>query len=230
MRFSEFKRHVDNSLVERKQTSDRTQYLKALLEISDKANQTLNPDEVYSIVLKNALSLTGFDKGSIYLMNSKSQELEFKHGLDSGDNAVPADSFLASHTVIKDVFDSGQSIFIENALNNNDCRQCASIIDLELQTIFCSPLQNLNGKIGVLYIDSKKLHQIKGSPLIEIFEIMAGQVTSSIINARLYDDLQKLSQVYTRNILTFLKGDRNKAAAFLGIPRRKLDALLELPI
>jgi GAF domain-containing protein len=230
MRFSEFKRNVDNSLLEKKQTSEKSQYLQALLEIISKINESLDIDEVIRLVLKNALNLTGFDKGSIFLVNSKTRELEFRQGMDAQENIVPAESFLASNTVIQDVFHSGQSVFIENALNNNDCRQCSSILSLELQTIFCSPLQTMNGKIGVLYIDSTKLHHVKDNAIIEIFEIMAGQVSTSINNAQLYTDLQKLSQVYTRNVLTFLKGDRNRTAAFLGIPRKKLDALLEISV
>ncbi|MFO7446884.1 MAG: GAF domain-containing protein [Ignavibacteriaceae bacterium] len=228
MRFSEFKRSVDIALNEGQNgTNDRTRNLEMLLELISRINQSLNLDEVLKIVVANAIKLTDFEKGCVYLADSVTKKLDFKVGMDSENNEIPVESFSASQTVIEDVYNSGQSIYIENALNSADCRQCTSIISLELQTIFCAPLKNINGKIGVIYVDSKKLHDIREKGIIEIFEIMAGQATTSIINAELHSDLQKLSQIYTRNILTFMKGDRNRTAAFLGIPRKKLDALLD---
>jgi len=95
--------------------------------------------------------------------------------------------FQISTTVVEDVFFNGQSKFIEGAQSDVNLDSSKSILNLELQTILCSPLLTEEKKIGVIYVDSTQIHKIKDQNIIDTFEVLAGQAATAIRNAQLYD-------------------------------------------
>jgi K+-sensing histidine kinase KdpD len=188
MKFSEFKKNIDN--LENKSgvddSSARLHNLEVILDIGKSINGTLILEDVLQLVLKNAISLTNSDRGFIVLRNSY-DKLEYKLGLDSDGHQLTEDLFNISTTVVQDVFKTGQSRFIEGALNDTNNDPSKSILRLELQTILCSPLITEDKKIGVIYVDSKHLHKIKAREITDTFEILAGQAATAIRNAQLYN-------------------------------------------
>jgi len=187
MKFSEFKKTLDlqkNSVVG--ESTDRAKNLEVILDIVKSINRSLILEDVLELVLKNAIKLTESERGFIVLKNPAGI-LEFKLGLDSEDNRIPESSFNVSTTVVEDVFFTGQSKFIEGAQSDTNYDPSKSILRLELQTILCSPLITDEKKLGVIYVDSKHLHEIKVREITGTFEILAGQAATAIRNAQLYD-------------------------------------------
>jgi len=189
MKFSEFKKNIDN--IDKGQagldeTSEKIRNLEVILDIVKTINSTLILEDVLQLVLNNAIRLTNSDRGFIVLRNS-AEELEYKLGLDAEGNNLPEGMFNISTTVVKDVFNVGQSKFIEGAQSDTEYDSSKSILRLELQTILCSPLITENKKIGVIYVDSKHLHKVKAREITGTFEILAGQAATAIRNAQLYN-------------------------------------------
>ncbi len=188
MKFSEFKYQVDREMDDSKQSlisSDRSKYLELILEIVNKINSSLIIDEVLELVLKNAIKFTEAERGFIVLFDNEA--LEFKLGCDSNGNKLDKDSFKVSMSVVDEVFDSGASKFIESAQSGITNISSQSIFNLNLQTILCSPLCIGENKIGVIYVDSKKLKKINNKEITDTFEILAGQAATAIRNAQLYE-------------------------------------------
>jgi len=189
MKFSEFKKHIDekiNSSIADDESSERLRNLEAILNIVNTINRSLILDDVLELVLKNAIRLTNSERGFIVLQN-QSGELEFKLGLNDSNENLPGDLFEVSNTVVVDVFKNGQSVFLEGAQSDSGYDTSRSILKLDLQTILCSPLITDGKKIGVIYVDSKHLHKIKIREITGTFEILAGQAAVAIRNAQLYD-------------------------------------------
>jgi signal transduction histidine kinase len=189
MKFSEFKKNVDN--IDKgpagfDETSEKIKSLEVILDIVKTINSTLILEDVLQLVLNSAIRLTNSDRGFIVLRNS-AEVLEYKLGLDSEGNKLPESLFNISTTVVKDVFNVGQSIFVEGAQSDTEYDSSKSILRLELQTILCSPLITENKKIGVIYVDSKHLHKVKAREITGTFEILAGQAATAIRNAQLYN-------------------------------------------
>ena len=187
MKFSEFKKNVEN--LNNKpgfgDSSDKIKNLEVILDIVKTINGTLILEDVLQLVLINAIKLTNSDRGFIVLRSS-AEELEYKLGLDAEGNQLPESMFNISTTVVKDVFNVGQSKFIEGAQSDTEYDSSKSILRLDLQTILCSPLVTENKKIGVIYVDSKHLHKVKAREITDTFEILAGQAATAIRNAQLY--------------------------------------------
>jgi K+-sensing histidine kinase KdpD len=189
MKFSEFKKNIENldkNQVAPGDTSEKIKNLEVILEIVKTINSTLILEDVLQLVLNNAIRLTNSDRGFIVLRNSD-KELEYKLGLDAEGNRLPESMFNISTTVVKNVFNDGHSKFIEGAQSDTEFDSSKSILRLDLQTILCSPLITENKKIGVIYVDSKHLHKVKAREITGTFEILAGQAATAIRNAQLYN-------------------------------------------
>ena len=189
MKFSEFKKNIDDGIknvITEDESSERLKNLEAILNVVNTINRSLILDDVLELVLKNSIRLTNSERGFIVLQN-ESGDLEFKLGLDDQNENLPKQSFEVSTTVVEDVFHNGQSIFIEGAQSDATYDPTRSILKLDLQTILCSPLITNGKKIGVIYVDSKHLHKIKVREITGTFEILAGQAATAIRNAQLFD-------------------------------------------
>lgn len=189
MKFSEFQKKLSSVNEESVSPglSSVTNNLDLILDIVKSINKSLILDDVLTLVLKNAVSITQSDRGYIVLQNNDGK-LEYKLGLDNTGRQLPESSFQVSTSVVADVFIAGKSKFIESALNDRTEDTSQSIIKLELQTILCSPLITGDKKIGVIYVDSKSLRKIKVKEITETFEILAGQAAIAIKNAQLYNN------------------------------------------
>lgn len=190
MKFSDFKKNIDDeikSVILETESSDRLKSLEAILNIVNTINRSLILEDVLELVLQNAIRLTNSERGFIVLQNAES-ELEFKLGLNEQNENLPKNLFEVSNTVVEDVFRNGQSIFLEGAQSDTAFDTTKSILKLDLQTILCSPLITNGKKIGVIYVDSKRLHKIKVREITGTFEILAGQAATAIRNAQLYDN------------------------------------------
>jgi len=188
MKFSEFKKLVDSkdeSVLVKDQSINKIKNLEVILNIVNTINQTLILEDVLELVLKNAIELTNSERGFIVLINPNG-DLEYKLGLDAEGNKLPKESFSVSTSVVKDVYTTGQSKFIEGAHSDTNFDPSRSILRLELETILCSPLITEKKKIGVVYVDSKHLHKVKVSEITNTFEILSGQAATAIRNAQLY--------------------------------------------
>ncbi|MFI5236439.1 MAG: ATP-binding protein [Ignavibacteriales bacterium] len=190
MKFSDFKKNIDDGIknvITEDESSERLKNLEAILNVVNTINRSLILEDVLELVLKNSIRLTNSERGFIVLQND-SGDLEFKLGLDDQNENLPKESFEVSTTVVEDVFNNGQSIFIEGAQSDATYDPTRSILKLDLQTILCSPLITNGKKIGVVYVDSKHLHKIKVREITGTFEILAGQAAAAIRNAQLYDN------------------------------------------
>jgi len=187
MEFSEITKIVDEAKNSLEHSSHQnTKNLEIILNIVNTINKTLIIDDVLELVLKNAISLTGTERGFIVLKNEDGL-LEFTLGMDSSEGKISKEEFSISQSVVDDVFITGESKFIESAQSDNTNRKSKSIFLLDLQTILCSPLITSGKKIGVIYVDSKHLHKIKIKEITNMFEILAGQAATAIRNAQLYN-------------------------------------------
>ena len=167
----------------------KVQDLDTILTIVRKINTSLRLTDVLELVTDEAIRIAKAERGFLMLANSDSK-LEFVVGRNAQGESIKAESFQMSSSVLEDVFATGESLCIENALNDERFERRQSIMTLELQTIICSPLHTHDEKIGVIYVDSKYIQAVDKAEILSVFEILAGQAAIAIKNARLYENLK----------------------------------------
>jgi signal transduction histidine kinase len=171
-------------------TDTRARDLKTILTIVNKVNTSLVLSEVLALVLDGAIHICRADRGFLMLANP-GRQLEFAVGRTAQGMSIPPDSFQVSSSVLQDVFSTGESLCIENALDDERFERRKSVVSLELQTILCSPLKTVDDIIGVIYVDSKNIQPVDSAEVLSMFEILAGQAATAIKNARMHEDLKR---------------------------------------
>jgi signal transduction histidine kinase len=177
-------------LVERMSPDKRVQNLETILSVVRKTNTSLVLSDVLELVIDQAIRITNAERGFLMLAD-ENQHLQFVVGRDREGNAIHPENFQVSSSVLEDVFVTGESICIENALDDERFERRQSVVNLELQTIMCAPLQTHEKTIGVIYVDSRYIQAVEKEDILYLFEILAGQAAIAIANARLYEDLKK---------------------------------------
>lgn len=192
MKFSDFKNHV-RSISHTEEypltISQRFKDLESILSVVKNINSTIILDDVLAVVLTHAIEISHAERGFIVLVDEMGR-LEFKLGLDYKGYKLPENYFRISQSVVDDVFSTGQAKFIEGAQNTFAGLPTKSILELSLQTILCAPLITENKKIGVIYVDSKKITKVKSREVTFTFEILAEHASTAIRNAQLFKNIK----------------------------------------
>ena len=168
-----------------------TQYghLRALAEIGQVVNSTLELDEVLRIVMDTIVQLTHAERGFLMLRDEKKQLVTKvarnweKESLNSSEAAV-------SRTVIQKVIDAGEAIVTTNAQEDPRLSGQESIVAFNLRSIVCVPLKVKSDLIGVIYADNRIRSGIFRESERDLLTAFANQAAVAIENARLFSSLK----------------------------------------
>ena len=189
MNLEDLLRQEGVSISDEKLSESRRQDLDLILNVVRKINTSLALSEVLNLVLDHAIQITNAERGFL-LLADKDRTLQFVAGRNAKGTSILAESSQVSSSVLEDVFSTGESMCVESALNDERFERRESVMNLELQTIMCSPLRTPEETIGVIYVDSTYIQAVEQTNVLYLFEILAGQAAVAIKNARLYEDLK----------------------------------------
>lgn len=167
----------------------RARELEMILNVVKTINRSLVLSEVLQLVLENSIRVAKAERGFLLLTNQENK-LECAMACDADGHRLPEKEISISSTVVEDVYSTGESVCIEDALTRDEYHERESILSLELQTILCSPLIVRDEKIGAIYVDSRHIQPVHKNEIIYLFEILAGQAAIAIKNAQLFEKLQ----------------------------------------
>jgi signal transduction histidine kinase len=179
-----------NAIVQGVAVDRRTANLETVLNVVRKTNTSLVLDDVLELVIDQAIRITNAERGFLMLAG-ENNALQYVTGRDREGKPIHPENFKVSSSVLEDVFVTGESICIENALNDERFERRHSVQNLELQTIMCAPLHTRDETIGVIYVDNRHIQAIDKQDTLYLFEILAGEAAIAIQNARLYENLRK---------------------------------------
>lgn len=191
MRFADFISQKNNifPITDTNEQDFRKSTIEMILSIIKIINNSLVLEDVLNLVMINAIRIARAERGFLLLLDDSSNELRYKVGMNLNGEFLDETQFEISKSVVKDAFELGESICIENASSDVNFQSRVSIMNLELQTIICTPLIANNEKLGVIYVDSKQLSTLKKADTLHLFEVLAGHAAIAIKNAKLYQSL-----------------------------------------
>jgi len=169
---------------------ERAQDLETVLSVITKINTSLVLSDVLALVIDHAIRITNSERGFLMLENGDGK-LQYIVGHDKHGKKIHPENFEISRSIVDDVFSTGESVCVENALNDERFEQRQSIMNLELETIMCAALKTHDLTLGVIYVDSRYIHSVRRDETLRMFDILAGQAAIAIQNAKLYEDLKK---------------------------------------
>ena len=127
--------------------------LQAILQTANLLTGVVELDDLLEQTLDRLLSISGTDRG--FLMLPEHGELVVKVQRNLGAN-MERDIHLSMSSVQK-VFEQGEAKWIHNVAADESLMAQKSVMDLQLQTILCLPLLVQGMRIGVVYLDSRRM-------------------------------------------------------------------------
>ena len=170
-------------------------HLRALAEIGQVVNSTLEPDEVLRIVMDTIVQLTRAERGFL-MLRDESNQLVTKVARNWEKESLNSSEAAVSRTVIQKVIEGGEAIVTTNAQEDPRLSGQESIVAFNLRSIVCVPLKVKSDLIGVIYADNRIRSGIFRESERDLLVAFANQAAVAIENARLFSSLkQSLAEV-----------------------------------
>ena len=129
--------------------------LQAIIQTATLLTGEVELDDLLEQTLDRLLAISGTDRGFIMLPEQDGLVVKVQRNLGSLPDRVAEDIQLSMSSV-QQVFEQGEPVWIHSA-DSGALDAHASAADLQIKTILCLPLQVQGKRIGVLYLDSRRV-------------------------------------------------------------------------
>ncbi len=171
-----------------------------LLEAVRASSSTLDVDVLLVRIMDMILKITEAERGFILLKSKEDGTLKIsvKRAKNLSDDEIEEDF---SRSIPQKVLQTGVPVCLKDSAVES---ATTSMLDLDLRSVMCVPLQIRNYRFGVIYVDSHTaLKQFTDTDL-SFFNALTSQIAGAIENARLYNEAIELTnriQSYNQELL-----------------------------
>ncbi len=177
------------------QYSEELKDLRALADIGQIVNSSLELPEVLRIVMDTIIRLTGAERGFLMLRDDRG-ELKIRIARNWEQESIQEADFAISGTIIDRVVENSQPIVTTNAIEDPRFGGQDSIVAYNLRSILCVPLKVKEELTGVIYADNRIRTGLFTNSERDLLSAFANQAAVAIENARLFESVrQTLAEV-----------------------------------
>lgn len=165
--------------------------LRALYEVGQAVNSTLDLEEVLNKVMDHIIELTGAERGFLMLREDDSDELDFRVARNVERETIDSSTFEVSRTIIDQVATEGVAVATTNAQADPRFATQESIVAYSLRSILCVPLRVRDRITGVIYADNRIKTGLFSDGDRDLLAAFANQAALAIENARLFESVRR---------------------------------------
>lgn len=206
-RYSEFFLSTKSSTLTISNTSSRdtSSGSTELLDIATviKSTNALSSEIVLEKLLANLMNIlienAGAGRGILILPSNEDLLIEAIKETDSENvlvlQSIPIEAFpKLSSKIVRYVARTGETVVLNNAMNEGDFTNDPYIQQYQCQSILCTPLINQSNISGIIYLENNLATNTFTKDRLELLRILSSQAAISIENARLYAQLEDYSE------------------------------------
>ncbi|MEW6745394.1 MAG: sigma 54-interacting transcriptional regulator [Planctomycetota bacterium] len=161
-------------------------------------DDTLDDDQRFTLILEEALRITGAHRGLIITRDARGNE-RYPASLAADGEADPA-HFELSRSLLDEVLSTGRPRITFNALEDPEWRYAASVVDFRLSSIACVPIKIGERIAGALYLDNPYERGVFRENAIELLETFAAQISLSLAAATQRREIARLNEELTHSL------------------------------
>ena len=165
--------------------------LRALYEVGQAVNSTLELSEVLNQVMDRIIELTEAERGFLMLRDESTGQLEFKVARNVDRETLDSSAFQVSRTIVDQVATEGHAVVTTNAQADPRFATQESIVAYSLRSILCVPLRVRGRVTGVIYADNRIKTGLFTDQHRDVLAAFADQAGLAIENARLFDSVKR---------------------------------------
>jgi signal transduction histidine kinase len=170
--------------------------LRALGEVSQTVNSTLDLQNVLTIIVSKAVQLSGADAGSLYVLDAATQELVLR-ATDGMDQATIAEfqehKLTLANPYIADAIARDEPIQIADIHQEPITPIHEVIMRAGYLAILAAPLMRPGEMVGLLAVRRREAGQFSKAT-VELIKTFAAQSVLAIQNARLFSEIDEKSR------------------------------------
>ena len=170
--------------------------LRALGEVSQAVNSTIDLETVLATIVAKAVQLSGTEAGSIYVFDAASREFQLRstYGMDesliSGVNVAPIR--MGDSTIVDQATVQGVPVQIADILEDEPARVHAAVLRAGFRAVLTIPLLGAEGIVGALVVRSRRPGEVPKAT-VELLQTFAAHSVLAIQNARLFEEIIRKS-------------------------------------
>ncbi len=154
-----------------------------LVELGKSLAAEADPDQVLRIVLHEAITLTGTERGFIVLVSGDDFEFALAENLDWSEVEKP--SFEVSRTLIRRVLDERRPWLLRAPrTEGRETGVHQSLAEIGVRSVACIPILHGADALGVLYLDCRDPAHSFREPMERLLDLLAAQAGAALDNAR----------------------------------------------
>ena len=156
-----------------------------LLQASALLNSTLDLDEVLKSLLQEASRIVGAENGFILLRDEEDWKLHLSIN----------DSELFSRSVASHAAESGKTLLLLDAHNDDRFRNVTSVQVASLRSILCAPVAWGQTVRGVIYLDNRVKKGVFRAEHQRLIDALSQQAATALENAALHQERERLHEM-----------------------------------
>jgi len=164
--------------------------LRALAEIGQVVNSSLDTKTVLNEVMDTIIRLTGAERAFLMLRNELG-EMEINVARNWERVSLESGEIEISRTIIKRVVLQGEAVLTTNAQTDPRFGRQESIVAYNLRSILCIPLKVKGELTGVIYADNRVREGLFTEKERSLLSDFANQAAVALENARLFESVRR---------------------------------------
>jgi len=166
--------------------------LRALAQIGQVVNSSIELDVVLQIVMDTIIRLTGAERGFLMLREpTVGGDLEVRIARNWEQESLDKSEFAVSNTIINRVVTDNKAVLTTNASEDPRFEDQRSVMAYNLRSILCVPMIVKQDLIGVIYADNRVRSGLFTRQHLELLTGFANQAATAIENARLFSSVRR---------------------------------------
>jgi GAF domain-containing protein len=179
-----------------RELSQSVEELRALGEVGQAINSTLDVEAVLTTIVAKAVQLSGTDAGAIYTFDDKLQEFRLRatHGMDAAMVAAIRDRRIgADETAMGKAAAERRPLQIPDVLKQSSSGVLDIIVRAGYRAVLFVPLMRSDQIVGALVVRRKTPGEF-AQGAVELLRTFADQSVLAIQNARLFREIEQKSR------------------------------------
>ncbi len=168
-----------------------------LHEIAGLIGRESDKNRLLRELLRSVLELVAGESGFVLLKEDGARP-QIVVACDRSGSETPPPQEIVSDSVVRRVLESGETVLIRNALDEDDYQEAVSVQRLKLRSILCAPLRFRGATLGLIYIDNRWRTDAFRDADVATLQAFADQAAIAVTNAQLVDENRRQTEELVR--------------------------------
>ncbi|KNY29772.1 protein kinase domain-containing protein [Pseudobacteroides cellulosolvens] len=172
--------------------------LGSILKATQAISSEIKIDKLLKVLMNTIIENAGAQSGCLILKRETKNDL-YVEALKSRDDeeiqvmqSIPFnDSKDFCPEIVQYVVRTRENIVIDNASKNPNFQNIKYVLDNKTKSVMCMPIIYQNDLKGIIYLENNLLENVFTIERLETLKIISSQITISIENAQLYENLEE---------------------------------------